>query len=1289
MPTEIKATFTIRVKKLAQGYSIEATGTTGNIVAPSALKGELSVYDKNMMDIFKTKPYEVNLEQLTSLGQSLFKLLFSQEIYSAYWQCHRDQKDGGVRLRLIIEPPELAYLPWELLHDGEEFLAFQSEYPLVRGIRQEFDSKKSSISGRLKILYVWAEPQNLPALNLDQPAQSISELLKKNKKITFDILPNATIKSLRSALLNDYHILCFAGHGTANHIYFEDGSSCETLSAKELGRELEGKATRLVFLAACRTAENHPDTSTNFAQTLAIQTRLPAVMGMQFEISDLEANDLAVRFFETLSAMHPVDSALAEARKSIASEQSIPRDIFAPVLYLQSQSSALFRRAINWWAIIYGMMALIAATAIILQALFYAPDRRQIAQAQSTAQSESFARQTAQANEIIRAEEAKQQSNIALARNLANLTGQIKDKQLSILLVIESLQRSITTEGSDAAMSLLSASSQAIAEVKFDDGNSPISFLPDFPPNSQSSYSKIADMLHYDNVLNWVTKPIITRSDISGVYKVKVYKWQPSKWQVINMVSRTVTLASDSQGASRIYDTLQFSSNGRWCVYYDKNDLVLWDTISDKDVIKNASPTLKVARFSTDSSILMTITVNGQIRYWDTNSGNQIYSTQIDGSVQDAEFSSNGEEIALRIGKQKPFESDLFIFKRGTTTPMLELHGAELAGFSQDGKFAIILPYIGDVEKNDYERFDINIYKVGENQPIKSLFDDRFISFNPATNQILTLSQNRKTLRLIDLSTGNIIAQFAHPESCSGLGGLGFSNDGKLLATSCWEGVVYIWGTELGEIINTLNLTYAPDTLNFSSDNKLLVTANLSALPVTSIHSTQVSIWNVQSGTPVGQIIQGELIEKTGIPSNLATSILFDPQNNWLATTDTNNVLRILDFSRNWSKKVAELVHDNPGSPGSVQSAWSYALPIFSPTDPIIAVSGGNGDIEIWDFLKNQILFQQKSYDMNVTKEMKFSPDGEWVAMAGLFCQGGGDCPANVRLFNARTGLAVQIDDRAKTWIANVGPAESHIQFSPDSQYLAIGWEDGLLHVFKTNNWSRPVISKSLAGNIRHLVFSSDHKLMTLGLKDGSIIILLPDQNFEEMLRFEEPNLTSLAISPDGSFIGSGNKDGDITVWDAKTGKKLSVQKLSDSISFIAFNQDSTRIAATDNFTLAVWAPVDGKLLMVVQKPERFGQYEYSKDGHWAFTGVKDQFLVLDTNSGKEIMRFPAGSLPGLSLDSQFYTSQTDISGTIAVWRWRPSDLITTACQRVSRNLSPNEWSTYFGGEPYHETCKK
>jgi len=40
------------------------------------------------------------------------------------------------------------------------------------------------------------------------------------------------------------------------------------------------------------------------------------------------------------------------------------------------------------------------------------------------------------------------------------------------------------------------------------------------------------------------------------------------------------------------------------------------------------------------------------------------------------------------------------------------------------------------------------------------------------------------------------------------------------------------------------------------------------------------------------------------------------------------------------------------------------------------------------------------------------------------------------------------------------------------------------------------------------------------------------------------------------------------------------------------------------------------------------------------------------------------------------------------IWHWRRQDLIHDACDRLTGQLSPEEWRIYLGNEKYQPTCQ-
>jgi CHAT domain len=76
--------------------------------------------------------------------------------------------------------------------------------------------------------------------------------------------------------------------------------------------------------------------------TALIKKRVPAVVAMQFPISDQAAILFARTFYECILLGHTVDAAVVEGRKELHSNKVTASEWATPVLYLRSKDGVLF-----------------------------------------------------------------------------------------------------------------------------------------------------------------------------------------------------------------------------------------------------------------------------------------------------------------------------------------------------------------------------------------------------------------------------------------------------------------------------------------------------------------------------------------------------------------------------------------------------------------------------------------------------------------------------------------------------------------------------------------------------------------------------------------------------------------------------------------------------------------------------------------------------------------------------------------------------------------------------------
>jgi len=292
-------------------------------------------------------------------GQKLFDALMTGEIRSRYDVSQREaaQRRMGLRLKLRIQAPELAALPWEFLFDGRaaKYICLSTQTPLVRYIELQQVITPLSVSPPLRILGLVASPHDLAALDVENEKQrverAIQELVNAGQ-VHITWLEHAGWRKLQRAMRQGpWHILHFIGHGGFDRardegfIALEDErGKLERLPATQLARLLaDHSSLRLAILNSCEGAQGGGTDVFSSTASLLVQGGLPAVLAMQYEISDRAAVEFARGFYEALADDYPVDAATAEARKSVSLAQTNTIEWGTPVLHMRAPDGVLFR----------------------------------------------------------------------------------------------------------------------------------------------------------------------------------------------------------------------------------------------------------------------------------------------------------------------------------------------------------------------------------------------------------------------------------------------------------------------------------------------------------------------------------------------------------------------------------------------------------------------------------------------------------------------------------------------------------------------------------------------------------------------------------------------------------------------------------------------------------------------------------------------------------------------------------------------------------------------------------
>ncbi len=298
-----------------------------------------------------------------NFGHALFDALFTGEVRSCYAVSRREamQQGKGLRLKLRIQSPKLAALPWEFLYDPSqaEYVCLSSNTPIVRYLELPQPPQPLTVVTPLRILGMITSPKNLAVLDVEREKQRVekaTEDLRAHGLVQLIWLPGQTWQALQRAVRRGtWHIFHFIGHGGFDSSADEglialedDEGQAHLLSATHLGRLLtDHYPLRLVILNACEGARGSGHDVFSSTAAILVRRGIPAVLAMQYAITDQAAIELSRAFYEALADGMPVDAAVGEARKAISLGIGNTLEWGTPVLHMRSPNGVLFRTIQN------------------------------------------------------------------------------------------------------------------------------------------------------------------------------------------------------------------------------------------------------------------------------------------------------------------------------------------------------------------------------------------------------------------------------------------------------------------------------------------------------------------------------------------------------------------------------------------------------------------------------------------------------------------------------------------------------------------------------------------------------------------------------------------------------------------------------------------------------------------------------------------------------------------------------------------------------------------------------
>ncbi|MBF0472895.1 MAG: WD40 repeat domain-containing protein [Nitrospirae bacterium] len=331
------------------------------------------------------------------------------------------------------------------------------------------------------------------------------------------------------------------------------------------------------------------------------------------------------------------------------------------------------------------------------------------------------------------------------------------------------------------------------------------------------------------------------------------------------------------------------------------------------------------------------------------------------------------------------------------------------------------------------------------------------------------------------------------------------------------------------------------------------------------------------------------------------------------------------------------------GHSGSVEKV------IFSPDGKIIASTGADKTIKIWDVSSGNIISTIKDAHNDCINSIAFSPDGKNLV------SGGNDYL--LKLWDVESGKLIKILGSHTSWVTDAA-------YSPDGKMIASGSSDKTIKLWDTKTG---ILFKTLIGHdkaVTSISFSPDGRYLASGSFDMTIKIwdTLKGKNITTLKQHID-EIDCVTYSHDGKYLVSSGRDNKLIVWEtsvdiSKPKLLLSISNGDNSIKTIAFSPDSATFAtgSYDGF-VKLWLISDLLPIATICKHEDWVRsIAFSPNGMFIVSGSVNSTiklsglpetyfysystapLTVDFDDGKEII-FPKGTVIKKGKDDIYATN--------------------------------------------------
>ncbi|MSU63207.1 MAG: hypothetical protein EXS31_12565 [Pedosphaera sp.] len=511
-------------------------------------------------------------------------------------------------------------------------------------------------------------------------------------------------------------------------------------------------------------------------------------------------------------------------------------------------------------------------------------------------------------------------------------------------------------------------------------------------------------------------------------------------------------------------------------------------------------------------------------------------------------------------------------------------------------------------------------FQKGQVIPLRGLATQSAISPDRRLLAVCFQDGDRERVSVWDLRKNTESAVLG--EYSSRVSQLQFSNDGKILAVPCADGVVGLWDTTtLKPLPGPPKLEAFKTYVQFAPSGSRFIYWNFA--------SETGHLWDPVAG---GATLPGE---------DLGGPYLFSPDGE-LLTASCSDGVRLFDMKS--VHKVGTLFGHQAG----------VGAAAFSPDGRLLSTASLDRTARIWD-LKTERELATLGGHAGAVYGVAFSTNGEQLVTINA------NGAAKVWDVPEVLGRNLLLRNSTHNW---------QLRMSADERLLASSGSDGMVHIWDRLNRTptdsiqtgspSPYFGLAFEPQGHRLAWASRTTLGILDLRSGRtntfaiegnqgdtmgigfspvnpeiifssrtnvMLCELPSMRLSPFARCEEEVL-SIAYSPDGTLLAFGHHGGSVSLWDRKSGRKLfppegASPAHADLVPTVEFSRDGKWLASCGMLTINLWRVQRDELTLhkVLRGHAGFvPSVAFSPDGTRLVSGSSDSTLKLwNTAEGTEL----------------------------------------------------------------------